>query len=68
MTGWSSEEQGPERLRSNIDIVIGSALWGIIAVGGARVIVRWRFLSPWLLTGLVPPVLVAVDSLGWLPA
>jgi hypothetical protein len=43
-----------ERLDSRVGLLVIAGLFGLIAVGVARLIHQWRLLTPWLLLGLLP--------------
>lgn len=64
MTGWSFLDPGPARLRESAGGLVISATLGLIAIGGARLILRWRLLSPWLLLALPIPILFGIDAIG----
>jgi hypothetical protein len=44
---------------SQVPLVVISGVWGLGAIGGARLILQKRLLSPWLLVALVWPVVGA---------
>ena len=64
MTGWSFLEPGPARLRESAGGLVIAAILGLVGIGGARLILGWRLLSPWLLLALPIPILFGIDALG----
>jgi len=64
MTGWSFLEPGQARLRESAGGLVIAAILGLVGIGGARLILGWRLLSPWLLLALPIPILFGIDALG----
>ncbi len=54
-----------DRVSSQIGLLAISAAFGIIAMLAALLIHQHRLLSPWLLLGLVPPVVGALVIFVW---
>jgi hypothetical protein len=48
-----------DRPDARIGLVVIAGAFGVIAVAAGRAIHRVRILSPWLLLGLIPPILGA---------
>jgi hypothetical protein len=64
LADWSLVPAGADRLREGLDNLLVSTVIGIVAIGGARLIVGRRFLSPWLLIALLIPAYMALELAG----
>lgn len=63
-SGWSTTGRGPQNVTGHLDLFLLATIEGLVAVAGARLIIGWRVLSPWLLVALVIPGYYALDAAG----
>lgn len=66
LIGWDFRPEGPHRVTGHWNILLAAVVAGLAAIITARLILRRRPLSWWLLLALPIPTLVALDQGGWL--
>lgn len=66
LIGWDFRPQGPHRVLEKWPVLVVAVGAGLLAIAGARLILRHQVLSWWLLVALLIPTLVAVDQAGLL--
>lgn len=66
LMGFDTGVQRPQRVVENWDLLVASVIAGLLGVVGARLVLRCRVLSWWLLLALPLPAVIAADQASWL--
>lgn len=66
LMGFDTGVQRPQRVVENWDLLVASVLAGLLGIACARLVLRRRVLSWWLLLALPLPAVIAADQAGWL--
>lgn len=66
LIGFDVRGEGPHNVTEHWQLLLAAAAAGVLGIGSARLILRQRVVSWWLLLAVPIPALVALDQGGWL--